>query len=79
MTAMLLRLQPYYTVKQAPDGRWLVVHSLPGQPGSYGVDDDCPTERAAEQSAAWLERARDDEVRRMDWLPWHVLQSEGMQ
>ena len=37
MTAMLLRLQPYYTVRPGAEGRWLVVHALPGQPGAQGL------------------------------------------
>lgn len=58
MTAMLLRLQPYYTVRPAADGRWLVVHALPGQPGAFAADADCPSLAAAEREAAWLEDER---------------------
>lgn len=75
MTAMLLRLQPYYTVKQAPDGRWLVVHALPGQPGTFAADANCPSLKAAEIEAAYLEdqRARQiDSARAERALLWRA-------
>jgi len=55
---MLLRLRPFFEVQPGANGRWLVVHALPHQPGAWAVDEDCPTQQAAEQAAAWHERER---------------------
>lgn len=64
MTTMMLRLQPFYTVRAGDAGRWLVVHALPGQPGSFAADADCPTLAAAEREVAWLEAQRDQDMAR---------------
>lgn len=58
MTAMILQLRPFYEVRPGAAGRWLVVHALPGQPGAFAVDEDCPNQQAAECAAAWRERER---------------------
>lgn len=64
MSTMLLRLQRFYTVRRAETGRWLVVHAVPGQPGAFAADADCPTLAAAEHEAAWLEAQRDRDMAR---------------
>lgn len=64
MTAMVLKLRPYYRVMQSGPQRWLVVHELAGLPGRWAVDIDCPTQQAAEIEAAHLERQRDEETRK---------------
>lgn len=63
MTAMLLQLRPYYRVMRFGD-RWAVVHGLPGQPGEFAIDVDCPSQQAAEIEAAHLERQRAEDARR---------------
>jgi hypothetical protein len=51
---------PYYRTQPDParNGRWLVVHTIPGLAGAIAVDADCPTQAAAEHEAAWLEAER---------------------
>lgn len=76
MTAMLLSLRqdaPHFTVRPGANGRWLVVHPLPGQPGAYGVDDDCPSQQAAECEAAHRERERIAQLQRVQCHSgnWH--------
>ena len=43
-----------YYVLPVGDGRWGVVHDVPGIKGLASVDADFPTQRAAEHEAAWL-------------------------
>lgn len=64
MTAMLLKLNPYYRVMHSGAHRWLVVHQIPGMPGRYAIDVDCPSQQAAEIEAAHLERQREEEARK---------------
>lgn len=58
---MLFDLTPYYTVQPKVNGRWAVVHRLPGLQTIYAEDADCLTEGAAIRECAWLtaERARE--------------------
>jgi hypothetical protein len=48
----------YHYVKQATDGRWLVVHDVPGTT-TASIDADCLTRGAAERECAWLNAERD--------------------
>lgn len=54
---------PYHRVQSGPDGRWLVVHDVPGLQGSVTVDADCLTFGAAERECAWLNAERDRQLR----------------
>ena len=54
---------PYYTTRRTLQGRWAVVHMLPGLHVPT-IDVDCPTLAAAEREAAWLNAERDRELQR---------------
>lgn len=47
----------YFRTRPTPEGRWLVVHTVPGTTVEH-ADEDCPTLVAAEKAAAWLEAER---------------------
>lgn len=51
---------PYYRAIPDPslNGRWLVVHAIPGTGGAIGVDADCVNHEAAARECAWLEAER---------------------
>lgn len=60
---MYTHLAPYYRVTQnQANGRWLVVHDLPGIP-AQAVDCDCLTQGAALIEASFLERTRKAQLR----------------
>jgi len=50
----------YYRTQPDPagNGRWLVVHTIPGLAGAVAVDADCASQSAAERECAWLEAER---------------------
>ena len=51
---------PYYTVRWVHTGLWAVVHAVPGT-GTFSVDRECASLRAAEKEAAWMNRERERE------------------
>lgn len=61
---------PYYRTIPDPslNGRWLVVHAIPGTGGAVGVDADCATHDAAVRECAWLEAERAEAV----WPGWQI-------
>jgi hypothetical protein len=49
---------PYYRTMQNPaDGRWLVVHDVPGLPAA-AIDASCLTQGSAALEASFMERER---------------------
>lgn len=56
---------PYYRVQPKPNGRWAVVHRLPGLHTTYAEDADCLTEGAADRECAWLNAEREREQARV--------------
>lgn len=55
----------FYSIHPGAAGRWYVCHPLPGTTDTLAIDADCPSQRAAECEAAWLERARTRELQRL--------------
>lgn len=55
----------FYSVRPGVAGRWYVCHPLAGTRDTLAIDADCPSLRAAETEAAWLERERQRELQRV--------------
>jgi hypothetical protein len=50
--------EPYHFPRRLLDGRWIVCHNLPGQPGAYAADCECVSQRAAQLAADDLNAQR---------------------
>ena len=57
--------RPYYSIHPGAGGRWYVCHPLAGTRDSLAIDADCPSLKAAETEAAWLEAARQRDLQRL--------------
>ncbi len=67
---------PYHFTRPGANGRWLVVHQVPGA-SAVAVDQDCLTMQAAEREANWLNAERDRQQRALaterQQLGWRKL------